>query len=261
MLNYWSIGADTCFTSSLFPFPTIYACMTYVMILSQCLLQFVKTIVVKIFLSLDQSRGYGIATKKRLSNCHLSSRVPETESSDGSGAHPPENQSFFSQGIGLQLAPPTQRLPVVSSYGSSETDHTTPHVSETRDKDHTWLGTNQTFPSLDPSHGELRSNISSTAGQIFDKASQYGMLGNIPQAFTSGFPFSRIHSQNQNLANLGGQVANTQPANVAFTASMNQTDEYCEKAQTSQSELASAQDMSQLSAIDEDRLRDPAIQI
>ncbi|KAG5148937.1 hypothetical protein AAZX31_06G191900 [Glycine max] len=190
-----------------------------------------------------------------------SSRVPETESSDGSGAHPPENQSFFSQGIGLQLAPPTQRLPVVSSYGSSETDHTTPHVSETRDKDHTWLGTNQTFPSLDPSHGELRSNISSTAGQIFDKASQYGMLGNIPQAFTSGFPFSRIHTQNQNLASLGGQVANTQSANVTFTASTNQTDEYCEKAPTSQSELASAQDMSQLSAIDEDRLRDPAIQI
>ncbi|KAL3024889.1 hypothetical protein AAZX31_04G149400 [Glycine max] len=190
-----------------------------------------------------------------------SPRVPETESSDGSVAHPPQNQSFLSQGIGLQLAPPTQRFPVVCSHGSSETDHTTPHVSETRDKDHTWLGTNQTFPSRDPSHGELRSNISSTAGQIFDKVSQYGVLGNIPQSFTSGFPFSRIHSQNQNLANLGGQVANTQPANVAFTASMNQTDEYCEKAQTSQPELASAQDMSQLSDMDEDRLRDPAIQI
>ncbi|KAK7411354.1 hypothetical protein VNO78_02787 [Psophocarpus tetragonolobus] len=185
-----------------------------------------------------------------------SPRVPEIESSDGSGAHPPQNQSFLSQGIGLQLAPPTQRLPVVSSYGSSETDHTTQLVSETRDKDHTWLGNNQIFPSQDQSHGELRSNISSTAGQSFDKASQYGMLGNIPQAFTSGFPFSRIHSQNQNLANLGGQVTNTQSS----TASMNQTDGNCEKAQTSQSELASARDLSQLSGIDQGRLRDPVIQ-
>lgn len=159
------------------------------------------------------------------------------------------------------MAPPTQRLPVVSSHVTSETDHTSPHVSDTRDKDYTWLGTNQTFPSRNPSHGELRSNISSTTGQIFDKASQYGVLGNIPQAFTSGFPFSRIHAPNQNLTNLGGQVANTQSANINFPASMNQTGEYCEKPQTSQSELASAQGMSQLSGIDQDCLRDPAIQI
>ncbi|RDX60434.1 hypothetical protein CR513_61423, partial [Mucuna pruriens] len=205
--------------------------------------------------SLDRSVGNYTSQKA------ASPRVPETESSDGSDVLPQQNQSFLSQGFGLQLAPPTQRLPVVSSHGSSETDHTTPHVSETRDKDHTWLGTNHTFPSRDPSHGELRSNISSTTGQIFDKASQYGVLGNIPQAFTSGFPFSRIHTQNHGLTNFGGQVANTQSSNVNFTASMNQTDEYCEKAQTSESELASAQDLTQLSGIDQDRLRDPAIQI
>ncbi|ESW10249.1 hypothetical protein PHAVU_009G193100 [Phaseolus vulgaris] len=191
----------------------------------------------------------------------ISPRGPETESSDGSVAHHQQNQSLLSQGFGLQLAPPTQRLPVVPSHSSIENEHTAAHVSETRDKDQTWLGTNQTFTSRDPSHGELRSNISSTEGHIFDKASQYDVLGSIPQAFTSGFPFSRLHSQNQSLANFGGQVANTQSSSVTFTASMNHTDEYCEKAQTSQSELASAQDMPQLNGIDQDHLRDPGNQI
>jgi len=167
----------------------------------------------------------------------------------------------LSQGFGLQLAPPTQRLPVVPSHSSIENHHTTPQVSETRDKDQTWLGPNQSFTSGDPSHGELRSNISSTEGQIFDKASQYDVLASIPQAFTSGFPFSRPHSQNQSLANFGGQVANIQSANETFTASINHTDEYCEKAQTSQSELASARGMPQLNGIDQDRLRDSGNQI
>ena len=73
----------------------------------------------------------------------------------------------------------------------------------------------QTFPSRESSH-EFRNNISGSSGQIFDKASQYSALGNSPQAFTSGFPFSRIRSQNQNVANLGGQVANTQCDNSTF---------------------------------------------
>ncbi|KAL2340708.1 hypothetical protein Fmac_008648 [Flemingia macrophylla] len=203
--------------------------------------------------SLDRSVGNYVSQRT------ASPRVPETESSDGSVVHPQPNQRFFSQGFGLQLAPPTQRLPMVSSHSSSETDHhSTPHVSETRDKDHMWLGTNQAFPR-DPSHGEPRSRISSTTGQIFDKASQYGVPGNIHQAIPSSSPFSRINIQNQNLTNLG--VANTQSANVNFTASMKKSDEYCEKAKASQSELDSVQDMSQLSGTDQDGFRDPAIQI
>nr|KYP55456.1 hypothetical protein KK1_001668 [Cajanus cajan] len=155
----------------------------------------------------DQSREHGIATNTSTSNRPLSSRVMDTESSDGSVVHPQRNQSSLSQGFGLQLAPPTQRLPLASS-------HATPHVaSETGDKGHTCA------------------------------------LGNIPQTFTSGFPFSRIHTQNQNVASLGGQLANTQCDSATFvdrTASTSQVDEYCERAQTSQSELQSAPDMSQM---------------
>ncbi|XP_027363907.1 uncharacterized protein LOC113871183 isoform X2 [Abrus precatorius] len=210
----------------------------------------------KMLTSMDRSVG-NYASQKT-----ASPRVPETESSDGCAVHPQQNHSSLSQGFSLQLAPPTQRFPLVSSHGSSETDHTstTLQVSETRDKGQTWLGTDLAFPSQELSHGELRNNISSPNGQIYDKASQYSVQGIIPQGFTPGFPFSRIHTQNPNLANLGGQIANTQSANATFTASLNQTDEYCEGAQTGESDLASAQHMSQLNGIDQNRLGDPAIQ-
>ncbi|TKY55041.1 hypothetical protein E2542_SST19455 [Spatholobus suberectus] len=205
----------------------------------------------------DQSREHGIATNTSTSNRPLSSRVMDTESSDGSVGHPQRNQSSLSQGFGLQLAPPTQRVPLASS-------HATPHVaSETGDKGHAWLAATQTFPSRESSH-ELRNNISGSSGQIFDKASQYSALGNIPQAFTSGFPFSRIHTQNQNVANLGGQIVNTQCDNATFvdqTASTNQVDEYCERAQTSQSELQSARDMSQMDGMNQIRAGDPPMKI
>ncbi|KAE9602207.1 hypothetical protein Lalb_Chr12g0197101 [Lupinus albus] len=177
----------------------------------------------------DQSGEHGIATNTSTSNHHFSSRVPNTKSCDGSSVHPQQYQSSSTQGFGLQLAPPTQRLPVASS-------HATPHVaSETMDMGHTWLAATQTFPSRESSH-EHKSNISSSSGQTFDKASQYSVLGNSPQAITPDFPFPRIHTQNQNMAN-------TQCANEIFvdqTASMNKLDEQSERAQSSHFDLASA---------------------
>ncbi|XP_068464590.1 uncharacterized protein [Phaseolus vulgaris] len=186
------------------------------------------------------------------SNKTASPRAMDTESSDGSSVHPQRNQGSLSQGFGLQLAPPTQRLPMTSSHSTPQ------HVaSEAADKGPTWLSATHTFPSRESSH-ELRNNIGSS-GQLFDKASQYSALGNIPQGFTSGFPFPRIHTQNQNVANLGGQVTNTQADNAMFydrSASSNQVDEY-ERAQTSQSELQSAQDMSQMDSMNQIRAGDP----
>ncbi|XP_047160660.1 uncharacterized protein LOC124830856 isoform X1 [Vigna umbellata] len=201
----------------------------------------------------DQSREHGIATNTSTSNRPLSSRVMDAESSDGSSVHPQRNQGSLSQGFGLQLAPPTQRLPMTSSHATPQ------HVaSETGDKGPTWLSATHTFPPRESPH-ELRNNVGSS-GQLFDKASQYSALGNIPQGFAAGFPFPRIHTQNQNVANLGGQVANTQSDNAMFfdrTASSNQVDEYCERAQTSQSELQSAQEMSQMDSMNQIRAGDP----
>ncbi|CAI8610120.1 unnamed protein product [Vicia faba] len=177
----------------------------------------------------DQSREHGFATNTSTSNCHLSSRVMDTESSNGSIVHPQQNQSSSSQGFGLQLAPPTQRLPAASSHASS-------HVaSEMIDKG-TWLADAQAIPSRESSH-EIRNNI-------------------------AGSP--RVHAQNQNMASLGGQVANNQcdsASHVDRMASANQIDEYCERAQTSQSAVSSAQDLPMLSGINQIHPGDPAMQI
>jgi hypothetical protein len=131
------------------------------------------------------------------------------------------------------------------------------------DKGHTWLADTQAFPSRESSH-EIRNNIADSSGQVFDKASQYSALGNTQQAFTSGFPFSRIHAQNQNMASLGGQVANTHcdsATRIDRMASANQIDEYGERTQTSQSAVSPAQDLPKLSGINQIRPGDPTVQI
>ncbi|KEH33142.1 hypothetical protein MtrunA17_Chr3g0086561 [Medicago truncatula] len=203
----------------------------------------------KAMTSMDRSVGNYALQKTALP------RVPEIESSDGFAVHPQWNRSYSSQGFSLQLAPPTQGPAMVFSRGSLDSGLTTPHMSETGDRGHTKLATNQTFPSQESSPGENRNNVSSTTGQVFDMASHYNVVGNIPQAFTSGFPFSKNHTQNQIMAHLGGQVANNQ------SASLNQIDEYGERAQASRPEMVSTQDMSMLSGTDQIRLRDRAIQI
>ncbi|XP_028763510.1 uncharacterized protein LOC114721808 [Neltuma alba] len=183
-----------------------------------------------------------------------SPRVPEAEASDGSAAQALRNQSSLSQGFGLQLAPPTQRLPMASSHGSSEAG----------DKGHMWLAASQALPSRESLHGELRNNISGSSGQVLDKSSQFSVLGNVPQALVSSFPFSRFHTQNQNLANIGGSLESAQRATMAHTdraASMNQLNEYRERAQTSEPELPSAPEISQLSGTDQIHPGDHASQI
>ncbi|CAL0307187.1 unnamed protein product [Lupinus luteus] len=198
----------------------------------------------------DQSGEHGIATNTSTSNRHFSSRVPNTKSSDGSSVHPQQYQSSTTQGFGLQLAPPTQRLPIASS-------HATPHVaSETMDMGQAWLAATQTFPSREPSH-EHRNIISGSSGQTFDKASQYSVLGNIPQAITPDFPFPRIHTQNQNMAN-------TECANETFvdrTPSMNKLDGQSERAQSSHFDLASAQGESamQISSLEASTAPHPSV--
>lgn len=62
-----------------------------------------------------------------------------------------QNQSSSSQGFGLQLALPTQRLPTTSS-------HATSHVASKMIDKGTWLADAQTIPSRESSH-EIRSNI------------------------------------------------------------------------------------------------------
>ncbi|KAL5100749.1 hypothetical protein RYX36_005076 [Vicia faba] len=100
------------------------------------------------------------------------------ENSDMNGM-PAMPNSGATWGFGLQLASPTQRFPAASF-------HATSHVaSEMIDKG-TWLADAQTISSRESSR-EIRNNI----------------VGSI-----------RIHTQNQNMDSLGGQVANNQRDSV-----------------------------------------------
>ncbi|KAJ7956456.1 putative Dentin sialophosphoprotein-like protein [Quillaja saponaria] len=199
----------------------------------------------------DQSRQHGIETHVSSSGGNPSSRIPQTETFDGSGVQPHQNQSSASQGFGLQLGPPAQRLPIpnrTTSHSSAQAVFSTSHVSsEAVDKGHNWFTPTQSVNARELSHGELKNDVSGTSGQLNSKAFQQNVLGKFSQAFPSSFPFSRFHTQNESTAGLGGQGTYNQPVNVPFvdrrSSHVNQIDESSERAQTSQSDLASFQDI------------------
>uniref|UniRef100_A0A5B7A2T5 Uncharacterized protein n=1 Tax=Davidia involucrata TaxID=16924 RepID=A0A5B7A2T5_DAVIN len=197
----------------------------------------------------DQSREHGTMLHSR------SSEMPEADNSDGSVGHLQRNQSSASQGFGLQLAPPSQRLPVpncaLSSPSSLQTvnshslSHTTPKI---RDKSHTWLASGAQLQSLPPSHetsqGEFKNSKIDIPGQTGIESLQYNMQGT-SSAVTSGFPYSRSQLQNQQVTSTIGQVTTNQSMNVSFdrlASHSKQTEDSSTRALTGQSALASLPD-------------------
>ncbi|KAB1201298.1 hypothetical protein CJ030_MR0G004418 [Morella rubra] len=201
----------------------------------------------------DQSNEYGTGRHISSSDLCLSSEMPETETSDGSGGHLQRNQSSATQGFGLQLAPPSQRLPIpdraLSSQSSSQTVLGSSLASGSVDKGNTWLASTTTAQSLASSHessqGEFQNNISSSLGQTSNKPLQYNAPGKFSATFTSGSPFSRSNLYGQQMTVASGQ--SNQSVNVAFdmlASQSRQIDQSGERPQTGQSVLASTPDMS-----------------
>ncbi|KAL5751478.1 hypothetical protein ACOSP7_026081 [Xanthoceras sorbifolium] len=199
----------------------------------------------------DQPKEHGSATPFSSSDCNQS-EVPEAETSDGSVGHL-QHQSSASQGFGLQLGPPSQRLSLpdraLSFKSSSQAVNSlsSAHVAtEMGKKGHTWLASTASDQSLHPFHetsqADSRNKISSNAGQIGDNALQYNIQGN----FSAGFPYTRSHLQNQQMSGAGGQVTQSQSVNVSFdrfASQSKQIDDSSERLQTSQSAHASVSDM------------------
>ncbi|XP_042947392.1 uncharacterized protein LOC122280518 isoform X1 [Carya illinoinensis] len=235
----------------------------------------------------DQSNEHG-GTRRHSSSsdCYLSSEMPETETSDGPYCHLQRNQSSATQGFGLQLAPPSQRLPIpdraLSSQSSSQTFLGSSHeASRTEDKGNMWLASTASVQSLTSScespQGEFRNNVSGSSGQTENKLSQYKVQEKFSTAFMSG-SFSRNHPQGQHTTVASGQQMPNQSVNMSFnrfTSQSKQIDESSERAQAGQSALESAPDVSmstqnnlacsaeksQLNSCDQTRSRDPAQQI
>ncbi|KAK9278620.1 hypothetical protein L1049_028193 [Liquidambar formosana] len=203
----------------------------------------------------DQSREHGTATHLSPSDRNPSSEMAEGETSDGSVGHLQRNQSSVSQGFGLQLAPPSQRLPVqnraLASQSSSPTANSLSSslfTPEMRDKGHKWLvpvDSNQSLPpSRETSQGEFRNSKSGIPGQTVNEASLYNAQGNFSASLTSGFPYSRSQLQSQHVTGVSGQVTTNQSANVSFDrlARFKHIDDSHDRAQTGQSSPASLPD-------------------
>ncbi|XP_044484573.1 LOW QUALITY PROTEIN: uncharacterized protein LOC123210342 [Mangifera indica] len=183
------------------------------------------------------------------SSDHNQSEMPEAESSDGSVGHLQQNQTS-SQGFGLQLAPPSQRLSIPDHASSS---HSSAHTVSTAmgRKGHAWLSSSTSGQSLHPSYatsqGDSRGNISGGSGQIGNKASQYNIQGN----YSAGFPHLKSHLHNQQTSGVGGQATPAQSVKQSFdrfASQSKQIDNSSERTQTSQSAMASVPDMSKGSA-------------
>lgn len=208
----------------------------------------------------DQPKEHSPATHFSSSDRNQS-EMPEAETSDGSVGHFQQNQTSSSQGFGLQLAPPSQRLSIPdralcsqSSAHAVSSGSTTGVASEMGRKGHTWLSSSTSVQSVHPSYatsqGDSRSNMSSGSGQIGNKASQYNIQGN----YSAGFPHVRSHLQNQQMSGVGGQATPTQSVKLSFDRFVSQSkqiDDSCERTQTSQLAMASVPDMSKGAAHNE----------
>ncbi|CBI21222.3 unnamed protein product, partial [Vitis vinifera] len=135
----------------------------------------------------DQTREDSTVTHFGTPDCNPLSRVPEPETPDVSVAQP---YNSASQGFGLRLAPPSQRLPnsnhFFSSQGSSQAAsnlkvrHVNPELPQ---KGQTWLASPSSMQSLPP-------HESSQTGCWDDKS-----------MFTSGSPYLRNQLQKQLIPN------------------------------------------------------------
>ncbi|KAA8541020.1 hypothetical protein F0562_024842 [Nyssa sinensis] len=198
----------------------------------------------------DQSRETGSAVHFR------SSEIPEADNSDGSVGHLQRNQSSASQGFGLQLAPPSQGLPVsncaFSTQSSAQTvnshslSHTTPKI---KDKSRTWLASGAQLQSLPPScetsQGEFNNGKIDIPGQTGNESLQYKMQEAISSAVTSGFPYSRSQLQNQQVTSTSGQVTTNQSMSGPFdrlASCSKQTEDSSTRVLTGQSAPASLPD-------------------
>lgn len=234
----------------------------------------------------DHPREHGSATRLSSSERNMSSEMPEAETSEGSVGHVQRNQPSTSQNFGLQLAPPSQRLSssdhAVSSQSYSHTGFGSAHVMhEVGEKGPMQLASRaSTVPvpsSYEPSQGH-GNNISTTSGQVGNKASFSNIQGSYATTFASGFPYGR-NVENQNMHAASGRIMANQSVNLPFSrlsSGSKKLDGSSEIAQASpsvpspmpdvsastpQSKLASSIEAFQLSGTDQIPKQSPAQQI
>ncbi|XP_010259566.1 PREDICTED: uncharacterized protein LOC104598940 isoform X2 [Nelumbo nucifera] len=172
----------------------------------------------------DQSREHNTKMQFDSSDRDPSSEMPDAEASDGSISHVQPNQSSTSQGFGLRLAPPSQRLPVsnhaFSPQNSSQTDNdlNSRHGdAEAGEKGQARMDPGSSVQSLpqEMNQREHWDNKSGVSGQVGNETSNFNMQRNSSKAFTS-LPYPRSHLQNQLMSGASGEVIKDQSVNVSL---------------------------------------------
>ncbi|XP_021893250.1 uncharacterized protein LOC110811153 [Carica papaya] len=137
----------------------------------------------------DRSREHGAPTHLSSSDRNRSSEMPDAETSDGSVGHLQQNQSSGSQGFGLQLGPPSQRLsfpdPTLSSQSFSQAVNclaSTRGTSDTAGQSHSWLAPMSSTQSLRPSHEQSEGPNTSTPSHAGDPVQRLPALEAMPAA-------------------------------------------------------------------------------
>ncbi|KAI7741205.1 hypothetical protein M8C21_026494, partial [Ambrosia artemisiifolia] len=120
--------------------------------------------------------------------------IPEPENSDGSFGGHQRSQSSNSQGIGLQLGPPSQRLPMAMQAVKHNSFSQSQPSANSRGKGH---AESSPFPPFqETSHGEFKSDRMSISGQS-ESQTMGNKMTNLSAALGSAeFPNSRNHLQN-----------------------------------------------------------------
>ncbi|KAH6830658.1 hypothetical protein C2S53_010137 [Perilla frutescens var. hirtella] len=166
----------------------------------------------------DQSRNHDAMMQFRSSEYNSSSGQTEAENSDGVGRLQ-RSQSFVSQGFGLQLGPPSQKLQVLDHSVSSQNDQGTFSSSTAAaaaagmgDKGHQMVPSHlfQSFPPAEETQVDFRLSRSATSGPGSNDNSFYKTPESFISAPHSGTPHSRGIVQNQQIARVSGQMPMTQ---------------------------------------------------
>lgn len=174
----------------------------------------------------DQSSVHGSLTQLSNSEQKVSSEMPEAENSDGSIGHLQRSQSSASQGFGLQLGPPSQRVSIpnhsLSSLSTqsvrSSPSHATEEIGEKSRGQMRPPHQGQSLPPAEHSLEELKNNRSGVPGSTYNEASLYTIPGKFSSAFDSsaGFPYMRSSLQNPSVVRATGQLSTNHSTNVSF---------------------------------------------
>lgn len=142
----------------------------------------------------DQSRDRGITRHLSSVEQNLSSEMPEPENSDGSFGGHQRSQSSNSQGIGLQLGPPSQRLSMSMQAVKPNSLIHTQASANARGKGH---AESSLFPPThETSHGELKNDRINISGQSESQMAGHKTLTSFPAALGTDFSNSRNQLQN-----------------------------------------------------------------